>query len=154
MASELTPQPGTYALVLNAHASGPLQVGKLGVLDLRPGRYIYIGSAFGPGGLRARVARHAVRHKRLHWHIDYVRRVTELAAVWYTYDTIRREHLWAETLVALAQTSVPLPGFGASDCSCTSHFVRVETSPIFAAFQKEVFARQTEHESIRRRNYS
>lgn len=49
--------------------------GKLGgsVRRLAPGLYLYVGSAYGPGGLRARLRRHleGVR-KRLKWHIDYL----------------------------------------------------------------------------------
>jgi len=42
-------------------------------LDLLPGYYIYIGSAFGPGGVRARMLRHLRADKPKHWHIDYLR---------------------------------------------------------------------------------
>ncbi|MFO1126305.1 MAG: DUF123 domain-containing protein [Methylocystis sp.] len=39
-------------------------------VTLRSGDYLYCGSAKGPGGLRARLARHRRKDKRAHWHVD------------------------------------------------------------------------------------
>jgi len=47
-----------------------IRVGKLGVLPLQPGFYVYVGSAHGPSGLRARLAHHLGPGSRRHWHID------------------------------------------------------------------------------------
>ena len=80
---DLPSQPGTYALLLEATGVQDVPIGKLGVLHLLPGIYVYLGSALGPGGLAARVGRHALREKVLHWHIDYLRAETRLVAVWY-----------------------------------------------------------------------
>jgi Uri superfamily endonuclease len=63
-----------------------LRVGKLGILNGRSGYYVYIGSAFGPGGLQARVRRHLKAVSCLHWHIDYVRQILPIVEVWYTTD--------------------------------------------------------------------
>ncbi|MCG8024627.1 MAG: DUF123 domain-containing protein [Candidatus Thiodiazotropha endolucinida] len=51
-------KPGTYGLVLQADTDTVVQVGRWGAIDIRPGYYIYIGSAFGAGGVLARVSRH------------------------------------------------------------------------------------------------
>ena len=75
---DLPSQPGTYALLLEATAKQDVPIGKLGVLHMLPGIYVYVGSALGPGGLAARVERHAPREKTLHWHIDYLRAETRL----------------------------------------------------------------------------
>jgi len=80
---------GTYALILSCLAEQTVQIGKLGPLSLHPGWYVYVGSAFGPGGLAARLARHRAVEKRLRWHIDYIRAATQLEEVWYTNDEIR-----------------------------------------------------------------
>lgn len=40
---------GTYVLVFEAKREQKIQVGKLGLINLQPGFYAYIGSAFGPG---------------------------------------------------------------------------------------------------------
>ena len=69
---------GTYVLVIDL--SEPVAVsicGKPSAL-LAPGRYLYCGSAKGPGGLRARLARHMRHGKPIHWHID---RLTEAGTV-------------------------------------------------------------------------
>jgi len=63
--------PGTYALIL--HLSKKLErieIGKLGRFAFDAGFYVYVGSAFGPGGLKARLQRHLRTDKPLHWHID------------------------------------------------------------------------------------
>jgi Uri superfamily endonuclease len=38
--------------------------------ELTAGRFLYCGSANGPGGLSARLARHMRHGKSVHWHID------------------------------------------------------------------------------------
>ena len=132
--------PGTYALILSTAADGLLQIGRLGQLHVRGGFYVYIGSAFGPGGVRARIAHHCRRAARPHWHIDYLRLVTRLSAIWYTYDILRREHQWAEVLQRTRGASIPLQGFGASDCTCASHLYFLSTRPSWHAFRSGIRA--------------
>jgi Uri superfamily endonuclease len=121
MLEEIDPFPGAYALLLRSSHWRRVQIGQLGTLDLRPGYYLYIGSALGPGGLRARLAHHLGKPARPHWHLDYLVPHTRPAAVWCCYDVIRREHEWAAAVSGLPFTSIPLPRFGASDCRCPSH---------------------------------
>lgn len=111
--------PGTYILVLRCSSSRAVRIGRLGRLQLRPGYFLYIGSAFGPGGLRARIEHHSRRAVRPHWHVDYLRRYTRLEAVWYCGQ--HREHELAETVGALPGAEIALPGFGSSDCRCRTH---------------------------------
>jgi Uri superfamily endonuclease len=117
----LPAEPGTYALVLSCSVRRRIRIGQLGTMQLQLGYYIYVGSALGPGGLRARIARHLRRYKRTHWHIDYLRAHARLDEVWYWCGASRREHHLARALEKTPGVSVPLPGFGASDCSCASH---------------------------------
>ena len=114
-------QPGTYALVLACHATGAISIGRLGVLNLRSAFYVYIGSAFGPGGLASRIQHHHRIAARPHWHIDYLRAVCALVEVWFTTDVVHREHAWAKAVGGMPGALVPLPGFGSSDCECQSH---------------------------------
>ena len=44
---------GTYALVFGCSAPFQAVAGKLGPVFLSSGYWIYVGSAFGPGGLRS-----------------------------------------------------------------------------------------------------
>jgi len=58
-------EPGTYALILVAEEQQSAEIGKLGALDVQPGFYVYVGSARGPGGLKARIARHTRSEKKV-----------------------------------------------------------------------------------------
>ncbi|MBS1854626.1 MAG: GIY-YIG nuclease family protein [Acidobacteria bacterium] len=113
-------EPGTYVLVLRCDRARTVRIGRTGGVLLRPGYYFYIGSAFGPGGLRARIAHHARRAVRPHWHVDYLRRHTLLEAVWYRPGA-RCEHQWAAAIGGAAGAAVVMPGLGSSDCRCRTH---------------------------------
>ena len=99
----MTSRPGTYALLLASTLSRCLRIGRLGDLALSPGWYVYVGSAFGPGGVGARLAHHRKRAARPHWHIDHLRLHTQLERVWFTHDSIRREHQWAQVMQRLPE---------------------------------------------------
>ena len=120
---------GTYALILRSSGQRTITIGKLGELKMRKGYYVYVGSAFGPGGVRARVKRHCRISASPHWHINYLRSVVEIIEVWYTYDPERREHQWADILMGIDGVVLPLKDFGSSDCKCDSHLFFF-TSPI------------------------
>ena len=118
--------PGTYALVLRCTRDTKIPVGALGPVQVVPGFYVYIGSAFGPGGLRSRLLHHLLKRASPHWHIDYLRLVTEPTEAWITLDPTKREHEWASALAKFPRVSVPMPRFGASDCRCLSHLFYAE----------------------------
>ena len=120
--------PGSYALVLASAITARIIVGRLGVLKLQPGHYVYVGSVFGPGGLRARIEHHQHRVEHPHWHIDYLRRYTRLIWVWYCSGA-RCEHSWATQLRAISGATVPMPGFGSSDCQCDAHLFWLVNGP-------------------------
>jgi Uri superfamily endonuclease len=115
---------GTYLLQLRALNVAQINVGKLGLLEVLPGYYAYLGSAFGPGGLNARIRRHLRRDKKLRWHIDYLRKFTLDTCAYYE-ETSRKECLFANELVE-AGGRILQKGFGSSDCSCDSHLVYFE----------------------------
>src|ERR1035438_8832695 len=69
------------------------RIGRLGALQLQSGFYFYVGSALGPGGVRARLAHHLKPSRRPHWHIDYLRAHTRVEEIWYCLDTRRLEHI-------------------------------------------------------------
>lgn len=121
--------PGTYALLLLSERAEAMAIGLLGNLRLQPGYYVYVGSALGPGGLRARLAHHTRPAERPRWHIDYLRAFANLEQVWFCYDRSRREHSWARRIGSEPGASVPIAGFGASDCDCDSHLFFFEQRP-------------------------
>ena len=144
----MQPRPGTYALVMNCSSNQPVAVGKLGRLCLRPGCYVYVGSAFGPGGLKARIAHHVKISERPHWHIDYLRPALDLSEIWFTHDSRHREHQWVEVLAGLRGATVPISGFGASDCRCNSHLLFFDSPPSGAGFCRRVHAILNPHGKI------
>ena len=128
---------GTYALVMQSETSISARIGRWGYLNVRPGYYIYVGSALGPGGVSARVSRHCRDLKSKHWHIDYLREFTLVVSVWYRYSPIRLEHRWAEAVAKLSDTE-PVKGFGCSDCRCESHLFYSLSEPKLAKFAAAV----------------
>ena len=141
--------PGTYALLLHAEETQSIEVGALGTMTVRPGWYVYVGSAFGPGGLQARVQRHVRGDGALHWHVDYLRAVTTLASVWYTHDPERRECTWATLLRKASSSHVPMEGFGASDCGCPAHLVAFDEPPPLPAFRDRLRREAPSHAPVR-----
>ncbi len=113
--------PGSYILIMRSTRTSRIQIGRLGQLQVVPGFYLYAGSAFGPGGVAARVAHHYRPAPRPRWHIDYLRQAVDLTEVWYSHEPECREHEWAKALGTLPGVTTPMPGFGASDCRCESH---------------------------------
>ncbi len=129
--TELPAVSGSYALFLGLSSSQTLTIGRLGEGFFSPGIYMYSGSARGPGGLRARLGRHLRAEGKPHWHIDTLRAVAEVIGCCYITDSMRTslespiECLWSQALTALPGISVPLLGFGASDCraGCPAHLI-------------------------------
>ena len=128
--------PGTYALVLESAARAVVEVGRLGRIRLHRGFYVYVGSALGPGGLRARIGRHLDPGCAIHWHVDYLKRATRIVEIWYVADPVRREHAWARAIGDLSNATIPIPGFGASDCRCATHLFHFPTRPRLATFAR------------------
>jgi Uri superfamily endonuclease len=122
---------GSYLLVLQlTQPVAALQVGRLGRFDFAPGYYLYVGSAFGAGGLEARLAHHARRHKpRPHWHIDYLRAHALLREAWTVAAPWRLECAWCRRLAELPGVSVPVPGFGSRDTGCPAHLFFMPRAP-------------------------
>lgn len=125
--------PGVYLLHLGLTLQLILRVGKLGEYCYQPGEYLYVGSALGPGGLKARLGRHLLGNGRRHWHIDWLRPFTSVNGYFYLETTEHLECAWSQFLIQNLEASIPAPGFGASDCRskgnyCTAHLFRLEQS--------------------------
>jgi len=116
---------GTYALFFWLDQPLGLEVGRLGRVILPAGWLVYVGSALGPGGLRARLRRHLAPTKRVHWHIDALT-LAHPPDDWLAQaDGERHECDWVQMLAAHPRASVPVPGFGSSDCrrGCPAHLI-------------------------------
>ncbi len=137
--------PGTYTLVFSSSVDKPIKIGKLGTLCLRPGFYMYVGSAFGPGGLKARIKHHLNHSSRPHWHLDYLSPTLNICELWYTYDQTRREHQWAKIHSQTRGVILPLPGFGSSDCRCRSHLFFYQSKPSGNHFRRKIRTELADH---------
>ena len=126
---------GTYLLLLECDKQVELSIGKLGNMTTEPGYYLYVGSAFGPGGIQARINHHKHIAVHPHWHIDYLRAAAEFMDAWCVYDT-RCEHEWAYSLMQSEAAAMPLIGFGSSDCDCATHLFYFRNRPLQIALER------------------
>jgi len=125
---------GCYLLRLHLPKAMKLEVGKAGARLFNAGAYLYVGSAFGPGGVRARLSHHLKVSVRPHWHIDYLRHHAAIDEIWFAETDQRLEHLWAEAVAEIPSCVPVAPGLGASDCSCPTHLFYFSAPPQLTAF--------------------
>jgi Uri superfamily endonuclease len=128
---------GTYILLLELDREMTIEIGKLGIFVFLPGYYAYVGSAFGPGGLKSRVGRHLKKTKNNRWHIDYLRTHSKPYEVWYTHHQKKQECTCLWQLYAMNGSDCPCKGFGSSDCACPSHLIYFKYKPSFIMFKKQ-----------------
>jgi Uri superfamily endonuclease len=134
---------GSYALVLRLQRTLNLEIGRLGHHRFLPGFYIYLGSALGPGGIKARIQRHLqyTPTKSPHWHVDRLLGVSTIDEVWWKNEQESSECLWAARLATIGKLQIA--GFGASDCRCAGHLVHFkdqhEVSKGFHLLAAELF---------------
>jgi Uri superfamily endonuclease len=102
-----------------------IRIGRLGLLRFAGGRYAYIGSACGSGGLRARIGHHMRATARPRWHIDYLRAAAGVTAVWFAAGDRRLEPIFAQICGDHQAHFSPIPGFGASDSRAPTHLFRI-----------------------------
>lgn len=117
--------PGTYILLLGLTDRSTVEFGRGNRAELAPGLYAYVGSALGPGGLAARLRRHASSGVRMHWHVDFLLPHVELMGALVVDDGRRHECSWASWVGENSRLCIP--GFGASDCRCRGHLFYLDT---------------------------
>ena len=114
---------GSYALLITLARSTPLPPRRYAG-SLPAGRYCYVGSARGPGGVRARGGRHLRRRKIRRWHVDWLTLAAADVRILALMES--DECGLADRLIGDAGLSVPVNGFGSSDCrNCRAHLVHV-----------------------------
>ena len=127
---------GTYLLLMRLSRGQSLNVGRLGSFKFRRGWYLYVGSAFGPGGVAARCNHHRRVSARPRWHVDYLRLAAPLRAIWFCHAQEPLEHRWAGALAGELGLEAPVEGFGASDCDCPSHLFHLPKAPDLRRFSE------------------
>lgn len=113
---------GAYVLVIKLDDAVAINLPGQRCIPLVPGTYLYVGSANGPGGIKARLTRHFKPVKKLHWHVDQLTtktgRVSAIAVPGGNECELRK------VLTNLGQFQTIIPGFGSSDCGhCSSHLL-------------------------------
>lgn len=124
-AASLPIEPGAYLLMINLVM--PVQLPpRFRDRHLPGGHYIYAGSAYGPGGIRARCGRHLGRPSKRRWHIDWLTSVaSNLQAIPFPGGS---ECDLIDGLLKRPDIDYPIAGFGSTDCRrCTAHLLRVAT---------------------------
>ncbi len=131
---------GTYVLIAFVPQVKCIKIGQLGQFEIVPGFYAYVGSAFGAGGLGARVGHHLESTAAPHWHIDYLLQVAQPIEVWYSAQGQKLEQHFADLLANAPQFRVPIPRFGSSDYhrSRSSHLFYSRRRPAFAWFRRQL----------------
>lgn len=140
---------GTYVLILHLSSARSIRVGRLGFFKLEAGFYSYVGSAFGPGGIRARLRHHLRSSPRPYWHIDYLKRVARPTEAWAASGVMPREHDWAGILNAVDGLESVCPRFGASDCHCQTHLFYSLQRPVLSPFRRLLRASFPSDPSVR-----
>ena len=132
-AARLPKDKGSYVLIAVVCRRKRLEIGRLGCFTLVPGYYAYVGSAFGPGGLRARLGHHLRSTAAPHWHIDYLLSVAEPVELWCAVSARKLEQELVEWLAGFPGFSQPIAGFGSSDDrGHASHLFYSRRRPTFA----------------------
>ncbi|WP_193187764.1 GIY-YIG nuclease family protein [Nisaea sediminum] len=123
----IAPGPGSYLLLLQLQAPLSVQIAKREI-GLPAGLYVYSGSARGPGGLKARLGRHLRGNGRPRWHVD---QITTCAAsrAGLSFRSFTECDLISKLLES-SDFSVPIRGFGSSDCNvCPAHLIQFRACP-------------------------
>ena len=117
---------GAYQLYIIVSKDIEINVGALGLCKFPKGKYIYTGSAM--NNLHQRIARHLRSEKKIRWHIDYL-----LTSENVFIEKIKKfesdKKIECELNLKILipeKTSIPVPGFGSSDCNnCPAHLIRI-----------------------------
>lgn len=156
----LPAQSGVYALLLRLPGNRRIHTGRLGEFVFPSGDYVYIGSALGPGGLRARLGHHLRDGKKAHWHIDYLRAWADVLGCLYMVNNKFLGHsilppmecCWSQAVARLSGGKIPVVGFGSSDCrsGCQSHLIAYELGwhSKYPDVLKDSLLNQNIHETI------
>ena len=118
---------GTYILYLKTSETIRLTISEQEII-IGKGYYLYVGSAFGTGGLSSRLHRHLRKKKKLHWHIDQMT-MSPFCSVQgvAVFLNEKIECQIAKKLSYIDKVS-SIENVGNSDCKkgCYSHFFKIE----------------------------
>lgn len=114
---------GCYCLIIHVKATTEIKIGKkLGKIKFEKGYYVYVGSAM--NSLESRLNRHLSDEKKMHWHVDYLLKQSEIVEIIYNKSTKKIECDLSEYI---STKSKGITDFGCSDCECESHLYYFKT---------------------------
>ena len=114
---------GCYCLVIRLDETTEIRIGKkLGKIKFNKGHYVYVGSAM--NSLISRIKRHLSDDKKLHWHIDYFLKYSQITEVIYNRSNRKIE---CDLSKYIASKTSGIRDFGCSDCDCESHLYYFKT---------------------------
>jgi histidyl-tRNA synthetase len=112
--------PGAYVMAIELADTVVVMLSGRSSIALPAGRYLYCGSAKGPGGLKARLSRHVRRGKSVRWHVD---QLTERGLVIGSWIFPGGDE--CRLVQMCSHLPMPIVGFGSSDCAtCRSHLLQ------------------------------
>lgn len=133
----LPAEGGAYVLLVRLDRTVALDIKTFAGATLPAGRYAYCGNAYGPGGIRARVARHLKRDKALRWHVDHLTTAGRIEQV--AVCPGGRECDLVQEILTGGGCAV-VPGFGSSDCRrCSAHLLLIPGSIAAPALQAAIW---------------
>jgi Uri superfamily endonuclease len=113
---------GAYLLLIDIIKPYDVTISTLAETILETGQYIYIGNAYGPGGIQSRLKRHFATSKKTHWHIDHITTQAKDVTAYAVENGIECDLV--KTLFESGRFHFPIKNFGSSDCKlCTSHLL-------------------------------
>ncbi|MFC2165909.1 DUF123 domain-containing protein [Acidobacteriota bacterium] len=112
---------GIYVLVIDFKKKLDIKVGQLGIRTFLPGKYLYVGRA--KQYLGGRLKRHLRKDKKNFWHIDYLLQESQIEDIWIKHNVFDECRIAATILSQCKEESLPIQGFGSSDCRCPSHLI-------------------------------
>ena len=114
---------GCYCLIIRLNKKSTIKIGKkLGNIEFKKGYYVYVGSAM--NSLESRIKRHLSDEKKLHWHIDYFLKESEIEKV---ICNVSPKKVECELSQFIASRTCGIESFGCSDCDCESHLYYFKT---------------------------
>ncbi len=136
---------GTYVVLLHAPAAGVMRLGRHGTFRLPAGHLLYVGTAFGAGGVLSRTDRHVLGTGPRLWQLDDLRGFAAPVARWWTHHPSPLEHAWARAAADLPGCLGVAPGAGGTDCHstgdrrvCPAHLFAFAAPPTPRAFARRL----------------
>ncbi|TVM03824.1 MAG: DUF123 domain-containing protein [Candidatus Brocadia sp. WS118] len=127
---------GVYCLIVQLLQRSSLEIGRLGAFDFPAGFYVYVGSA--QNNLERRIERHIRQEKKMRWHIDYLLQYGCVVSVHTYAGGKKKECILSQAIGKMKDASVPVKGFGSSDCSCNAHLYYFRHAPVISRLKLDL----------------